>query len=330
MRRSIPPAPNRRTALAAGLVLAAGVLTARLLVAVPAGVPAATPPSAPARFAFAPAAGSYLQREIYTESARLGGIRQQIALGSEASVRISSEAGQVYILTRILRAAAARDGKPSDAAMVAAMSGGETVHFVRPDGGLTKIDGMRRLFERLLPTIAGEERAALERRLRENRIEDRARAAWFETTEILAGQTLELERDYYFDSAHPTDDGWIRHQTLLRLGPWEKSTYGRFLRLRLAYVADAQAEVPGAQRIEPKVATSFAPARPGKIATGFTFSGNASRLVDPATLTVWRDQTLRQVRTRVAVSEEMALTVSSEERSDVTLEPAPDPQPAIH
>jgi hypothetical protein len=294
------------------------------------GEPSATPPVAPVHFAFAPAAGDYLQRELYSESARVGGIQQRITLGSEASVRISSEAGQVYILTRILRAAAARDGKPSDAAMVAAMTGGETIHVVRPDGVLAKIDGMRRLFERLLPTIAGEERAALERRLREDRIEDHTRAGWFETTEILAGQTLELDRDYYFDSAYPTDEGWIRHQTLLRLGPWEKSTYGRFLRLKLAYVADARAEIPGAERLAPKVATSFAPAHPGRLATGFTLTGNASRLVDPATLTVWRDQNLRQVRSRVVVSEEMALTVSSEERSDVTLEPAPEAKPAIH
>ena len=289
-----------------------------------------TPPAAPVSFLFAPAAGNYLQREIHTESARLGGIQQKISLGSESSVRISREAGQIYVLTRILRAAAARNGKPSDEAMVAAITGGETVHFVRPDGVLTRIDGIRRLFERILPTLPADERAALERRLRENRLDDRARANWFESTEILAGQVLELDRDYYFDSAYPTDEGWIRHQTLLRLGPWEKSTYGRFLRLKLAYVADARAEIPGARRIEPKVPTTFSPARPGRIAAGFTFSGNASRLVDPSTLTVWRDQNLRQIRTRVEISEEMALTVSSEERSDVTLEPAPDPKPAIH
>lgn len=305
------------------LLLAAGTLLA--------GALAADSPPERVSFAWGPAAGStYVQREIFVETAKLGGIQQQITLASEVSLRISQEAGRSFLLYRVERAAAARDGKPSDAAMVAAMTGGETVNVVRPDGVLTKIDGLRRLTERLLPTIQGEERTALEKRLRENRIEDRTRANWFEATEILSGQSLELGRNYYFDSAWPTDEGWIPHQTLLRLGPWENTAHGRRLRLQLAYVADARAEVPDAERLQSKVKSAFAPGSPAK---GFTISGSASRLVDPATLLVWRDQSVRRVRNRLQVSEELALTVSAEEKSDITLEPAPPavaPKPAIH
>lgn len=283
---------------------------------------------APVTFAFAPPAGNYVQREIYVETAKLGGIQQRITLASEISLQVSQEGGRSFLLYRIQRAAAARDGKPSDAAMVAAMTGAETVNVVRPDGVLVKIDGMRRLTERLLPTVQGEERAALEKRLRENRIEDRTRANWFETAEILSGQTLELGRDYFFDAAWPTDDGWIRHQTLLRLGPWEKTPQGQRLRLQLAYVADARSEVPGAVQLQPKVAIAWNPAAPGRLAKGFTITGSASRLIDPGTLLVWKDQSVRRVRNRLEVSEEMALTVSSEEKSDITLEPAPPGTPA--
>lgn len=322
----LPSARGLFPALAAGTVLAgwlAGVLAA--------GGPTAAAPTteAPVTFSFAPPAGTaYIQHEIFVETARLGGIQQKMTLASEATVDISHEAGHIFIVTRIQRAAAARDGRSSDAAMVAAMSGAETVNLARSNGVLVQIDGMRRLYDRLLPTMAGEERAALAARLRENRIDDRARASWFETTEILSGQTLELGRDYFFDAAWPTDEGWIQHQTLLRLGPWERSTYGRFLRLQLAYVPDARAAVPGAVRLQPKVATPFSPDAPGKLAKGYAVTGNASRLVDPATLLVWRDQTLREVRNRVEVSEDLALTVSSAEGSDITLEPAPPPQAA--
>lgn len=285
-------------------------------------------PAAPVTFTFAPPAGAaFVQREIFVETARLGGIRQRISMASEIRLDVSHEAGRSFLRYRIERAAAARDGKPSDAAMVAAMTGAETVNIVRPDGVLARIDGMRRLFERILATTTGEERAALDKRLRENRIEDRSRANWYETTEILSGQTLELDRDYYFDSAWPTDEGWIRHQTLLRLGPWEKSKHGRRLRLQLAYVADAHADLPGAVRLQPKVATAFSPAAPGRLAKGFTIAGNATRLVDPATLLLWKDQSVRQVRNRLEVSEDLAVTVSSEEKSDISLEPAP---PATH
>lgn len=285
-----------------------------------AAVSAAQGAPAPVTFAFAPPAGAvFVQREIFVETARLGGIQQRISMASEVSLEVAREAGRPALHYRVERAAAARDGKPSDAAMVAAMTGAETVNILHADGVLVRVDGMRRLFERVLATTTGEERSALEKRLRENRIEDRLRANWFETTEILSGQTLELDRDYYFDAAWPTDEGWIRHQTLLRLGPWEETAHGRRLRLKLAYVADARTEVPAAERLLPRVSTAFAPGRPAK---GFTISGSASRLVDPATLLVWKDQSVRRVRNRLEVSEELAITVSSEEKSDITLEPA--------
>jgi hypothetical protein len=98
--------------------------------------------------------------------------------------------------------------------------------------------------------------------------------------------------------------------------------------VKLAYVADARADVPGATRIEARVATAFSPNLPGKLAKGFTLSGNSSRLVDPSTLLVFKEQSVRRVQTRVELSEEMALTVTSEEQSDITLEPATPAAPA--
>lgn len=303
---SSPPGRLSRLLLAAGTLFGAGGAAH--------GLPE------PVTFAFAPPAGAaFVQREIYIETGRLGGIEQRISMASEVRLSVSQEAGRYLLHSRIERAAAARDGKPSDAAMVAVMAGAETANVVRPDGVLLRVDGMRRLYERILSTLAGEERGALEKRLRENRIEDRLRANWFETTEILAGQTLELGRDYFFDSAWPTEEGWIRYQTLLRLGPWEETRHGRRLHVHFAYVADAQTDAPGAERLHPKVSTAYAPGKPAK---GFTISGSASRLVDPATLLVWRDQSVRRVRNRLEVSEELAVTVSSEEKSDITLEPA--------
>jgi len=100
-----------------------------------------------------PAGGNFLQREIFVETGRAGGVQQRITLASEVSLRISREGGRSYLHFRVDRAAAARNGKPSDPEMVGAMTGAETVQIVRSDGGLAKVDGMRRLYERLLPTF---------------------------------------------------------------------------------------------------------------------------------------------------------------------------------
>ncbi len=309
-RSRLPSARLRPPALVAGTFLFGTVLAGSVF-------------ADPVVFAYAPAAGKdLLQREVYTESSRAGGVQETRSVASEVSVRISREAGFFFVFNHVARAAAARNGKPSDEPMVAALAGTETLYVVHPNGVLATIDGLQRVYERLLPALQGEMRSRFERRLRENRIEDRTRALWFDATEILAGQTLELDRDYFFDSAWPTDEGWIRHQTLLRLGPWETSPRGPLLRLAVAWVADARAAVPGAQRLQPRVPSTFSPALPGRLAQGLTLAGNASRLVDPATLTVWRDQSLRQLRKLVPVSEDLAITVSSEERSDITLEPA--------
>ncbi|MEO8274732.1 MAG: hypothetical protein ABI639_00845 [Thermoanaerobaculia bacterium] len=290
--------------------------------------------SLPVRFSFAPPANkNYVQREIHVETGRVGVIQKRVSLASETAVRVSKEAGRIFLLNHIDRVAKARDGKPVEEPMVGAMTGTEVVYVLRPDGGMERIDGLKRFNDRVLAALQGEDRAAFEKRVRDNRLEQRTRASWFETTEILAGQTLELDRDYFFDSAWPTDDGWIQHQTLLRLGPWEKTVSGRQLRVKTAYVTDAKAALPGALRLQPRVQTTFAPANPGPLAIGLTISGNASRLVDPTTLTIWRDQSSRQIRSRVQMSEEMSVTVSSEETSDITLVPAPasaPPKPAAN
>ncbi len=306
----------------------AGLATITVLASMPIAASAAGAAD-PVLFAFAPVTdGNFVQREIYVETGRVGVIQKQVSMASESSLRISREAGRIFLWNRIERVAEARDGKPFDDPMIRAMTGAEIVHIVRPDGGLARIDGLRRLTERLLSTLHGEERGQLERRMRENRLEDRTRASWFDATEILAGQTLDLDRDYFFDSAWPTDEGWIRHQTLVRLGPWEATPRGRLLRVKSAYVADARAAVPSAGRLQPRIHTAFKPALPGPIAKGYTLVGNASRLVDPATMTIWRDQSSRQIRTQMRMSEEMSVTVSTEESTDITLESAPGTLPA--
>ena len=207
--------------------------------------------------------------------------------------------------------------------MAAAMAGTEILYIARPDGVLSKIDGLRRFLQRLLPTVPKEERAALEKRLSENRIENRTRAAWFETTEILSGQTLELGRDYFFDlPGRPTRDGFSTRRSF----GWDR---GRRRSKGGGCACSSPTSPTRRPRSPPPSGCSRRSPPPsrraviGKPAKGYSISGNASRLVDPATLLVWKDQTVRKVRNRLEVSEEMALTVSSEEKVDITLEPAP-------
>ena len=53
------------------------------------------------RFAFAPPAGAYLQREIEVETARLGGLLESRSMFSEISLRISQEGSRSYLLYRV-------------------------------------------------------------------------------------------------------------------------------------------------------------------------------------------------------------------------------------
>ena len=178
---------------------------------------------------------------------------------SEISLRISQEVGSSYLLYRVERAAAARDGKPSDAAMAAAMAGTEILYIARPDGVLSRIDGLRAVSP--APAPDSPQRGARGAGKAAEREPDRE------------PDTRRLVRN---DRDPLRPDPGARTRLLLRLcladrrrmdsvpdarsaGPWETTKQGRRLRLQLAYVADAQAEVPAAIRLRPKVATTFAP-----------------------------------------------------------------------
>lgn len=275
-------------------------------------------------FSYAPPIGAaYLSREITTRAQQVGLRREELVIAAEANLQLSREAGRIFLLNRIERAAAAKDGKPLDHPLVGAMTGVDVVYVTTSDGVLERVNGLRKIFDRLLPRLQPSERTALERRLARGELDERDRAAWFERVEVLAGQTLALDRDYWFEDAWPVEGaGWIHFQTLLRLGPWETSEGARRLRVRLAYVADARATVAGADRLVPRVKSKFSPALTAPAATGYTLTGSASRLVDPATLEIWRDQTARQIRHQERVSEALALTLLDEEKTDVTLLPA--------
>lgn len=280
-------------------------------------------------FYFAPPAGAeFVAREIQASEMRIGAKGEKHTTALLTTVRVEREAGGTYVSQRYDKIAGAREGEAFETPpQIAAMQGSRIVHVLRPDGSLKRIDGYAQIAAKALPLMKPEAKASLEKMIAEGRQDARDRAAWYEL-EILIGQTLELDRDYWYDAAWSDEAGWMRHQTLVRLGPWvEQPGVGRLLTVSLAYVPNALAHVPAATRLLPKVATQFNPEKPGKIAAGQKFEGSASWLIDPSSMVVWKLQVSRKVSQPMQVNSELGVTFVTEEKATKTLEHAPSPTP---
>lgn len=273
-------------------------------------------------FYFAPPANTvYQARKLEITEIRIGANREELTLGTLETLRLRQEAGAFYIASRIDKIAAAKEGKAIETPpAVEALLGSEIVRVFRLDGALQRITGYERLAAKALESMTGETRRSFEKFMAEGRQDDRDQAAWFEV-EALLGQTLELDRDYWFESAWPDESGWILHHSLVRLGPWVDSPHGRLLKVNLAYVGNAGGAVPGASRIVPKIPSRFDPRQPGTIGPKLKLEGASTWLIDPATAVVWRLQSRRKVSEPVQVSEELGVTLVTEEKIDLTLEP---------
>jgi hypothetical protein len=253
--------------------------------------------------------------ESHAESFELGVTKQQILVRTRTRVEASREGDRIYLRARIEAVEATHDGQPEKEPIARSLEGASFVRTVRPDGSLVAIDGNRAVYEKLAALSTGDQKAEVEATLEAGVIDDLDLYGWRQQVEMLAGQTLELDRDYYFDDAFPTGrDGWVNHQTLFRLGPWENRPEGRLLRVSVAFVPDARAVIPAAVRIEPRVRTKLDLRHLPKLAEGYKLTGNASHLVDPATLTYWQAQVIRKIQQMTRVSDALSVTVTREQR----------------
>lgn len=283
-------------------------------------------------FYFAPPANAaYQAKKIEITEVRSGMEREELTLASLETLRVRQEAGSYYIASRIDKIAAAKERKAIEVPpAVQAMVGSEIVRVFRIDGVLQRITGYEQMAARALPKMTGEIRRSFEKFMADGRQVDRDEASWYEV-EVMLGQTLELDHDYWYDAAWPDDSGWVLHQTLLRLGPWVDQPRGRLLAVHLAYVADARAAIPGATQLVPKVLSRFNARQPGAIGGAkIKIEGAATWLMDPSNAVVWRLQSRREVSEPIQVSEELSVTLVKEEKVDLTLEPLAAPAAPNH
>lgn len=276
-------------------------------------------------FTFAPPVDrGYELRAYGTGTIKWGGNREVVEAGLLAR-RTFTRAGVGYRLAEVTRdVALAMDGERLESKLLDQLKRNRLTYVIGADGAFQRLEGARENLERMVPLLEGESKKSAEKRLAEGRFGDAERADWYATYEILAGQKLELDRDYWFHHAHPTDDGWAPHDVLFRVGPWDETPNGRLLRQRVAYVRSALLEIPGAVELTPRVRSRFDPAAPGPRASGYQITGNVSRLIDPATLTIWREQLYRREAHEIRPVEEVGITFVVEARLDFTLTPAAD------
>lgn len=267
-------------------------------------------------FAYRPPVGrAFDLAESHAESFELGVKKEQILVRTRTRIEASREGDRIYLRARIEEVEATHDGRPEKEPIAQSLEGASFVRTVRPDGSLVAIDGNRAVYEKLAALSTGDRKAEVEATLEAGVIDDLDLYGWRQQIEMLAGQTLDLDRDYFFDDAFPTGrDGWVTHQTLFRLGPWENRPEGRLLRVSVAFVPDARAVIPAAVRIESRVRTKLDLRHLPKLAAGYKLTGNASHLVDPSTLTYWQAQVVRKIQQMTRVSDALSVTVTREQR----------------
>lgn len=273
-------------------------------------------------FAFAPPTDRAFELRSYgTGTTKWGGNKEVIEVGMISRLRFAPTAGGYRLTDQTQDLAIAMDGKRVESKVLDVVRRNRLTWYVGRDGRLERVEGARENFAAMIPLLEGEAKKRAEQRLAEGEFGGDEIATWFETCEVLAGQTLELDRDYWFRHARSTDDGWVVFDVLFRLGPWEETPHGRRLRQRAAFVSNARAELPQAVELAPKLRSRFDPARPGALARGYKITGNASRLIDPATLLVWREQVYRREEHEIRPVEEVGITFAVEARLDTTLTP---------
>lgn len=290
-----------------------------------AGVSAVAAESVVVRFD-PPSGAAFVERELQSTEIRLGGNRELHTTAILSAVGVRREGGVTYVTHRYDEIAGAKEGeKFSTPPQIEAMKGSSIVHVFRPDGAMLRVDGYAKIADKALPLMKPEAREALRKMIAEGRQDANDRAGWFDV-EMLIGQTLELDRDYWFQSAWSEESGWARHDTLVRLGPWvDHPTGGRLLTANFAYVPNARAAVPNATHLTPRLASRFDPARVAPVNVDLRIEGSGSLLLDPATSVVWKSQTWRKISEPMRVSGDLAVTIVTETRSTKTIEPAAKP-----
>jgi len=293
------------------------IVVATALAATAAGAGAET-----VTFAFAPPTDRALELRAYgTGTMKWGGNKEVIEVGLISHLRFAPTASGYRLTDQTQDLAVAMDGKRVENEFLEVVRRHRLTWILASDGRLERIEGARENFAAMIPLLEGESKKQAEQRLAEGRFGEDDIATWYETYEILAGQALELDRDYWFRHARSTADGWVGYDVLFRLGPWEETPVGRRLRQRAAFVKSALVELPAAERIEPKIRSRFDPNKPGPLANGYKITGSASRLIDPATLLFYREQLYRREEHEIRPVEEIGITFAVEERLDSTLTP---------
>jgi hypothetical protein len=283
---------------------------------------AATARAETVTFAFAPPLGqSFEVREVGTVAIKWGGNREEVTIGQRDHWTFSRSGNGLRLTDTTQELAMAKDGKPFQHPAVATAAQSGVVYHLGLDGRFERLVGSQRNAERMVAALEGEAKERAKQRLQEGRVGESEQFLWYERFEIFSGQTLELDRDYWFRCAWPSDDGWVPYQVLFRLGPWESTPAGRRLRVQLAYTQDALAAIPTAVELTPRVRTRFDPAKPGRTLKGYQYRGNATRLVDPATGLIWREQSFRRESHEERPIDELGITIALEVRTDFTLTP---------
>ena len=278
-------------------------------------------------FYFAPPAnGAFQAKRLQISETHIGVVRDELTLAMLETLRVRQEAGSTYIASRVDQIAAAKEKKPIEMpAAIEAMKGSEIVRIFGLDGTLRRINGYDRMAAKALPAMTGETRKSFEKYMAEGRQDDRDRADWYEV-EVLLGQTLELDRDYWFDAAWPDESGWILHQTLVRLGPWVDPSPGPPAHPSISPTSRMRrrrcpARVASCRRC-PRAST---PVEPGTVGPKLRIEGASTWLMDPATAVVWKIQSRRKVSEPLQINEELGVTLVTEEKIDLTLEPLAAP-----
>jgi len=296
---------------------------------------AAGSPAESITFRFAPLdGGSYVQRVDITRSKNLAARATQID-ESSTRTRVSTyktESGW-RVVHEPISAVARRNGQTVTNPIVDLLSKTVVTYRLDGDGHIQHVDGYVRLIERLREQLPAEMVEKLEQVLSVESLEAKDKAEWDSRFGDFIGLTVEVGESIAASAPFVLPDGTtIMYRVTTRFVRFEPCGEARCVRVEQVYDSQADAVAQLSERVAGELVEDIAalppPADARRQATTGSITGKVSRLVDPSTMLIHREEVERVMRMTVNLPQQGSVPLDMSERRVYQLEfPARAAQP---
>ncbi len=305
--------------------VAGGIALVLLTLAPAAPARAASPATSAARitFRFAPPPGTRFIETLTTNTEkRFAGLGQQADHRvTRAAIAMRREGDGYALAETTLSVVFERDGKrvpdPIGELMVKLPF---TYHFTRA-GRITRIDGFAAVAARLKAQLPAEVAERLAPHLSEAALVAKETAEWNGRVGDFVGKSVAIGDSVRTQVPYTLPDGQaIQYAMVTRFAALVPGRAGRCVRIETRYDADAQALDRTLSGLSAGVAKASGQDSIGMGVSGSAISGSATRVLDPATMLIERETSVRTIRMTADVPGQGPVQVESREERVYTYE----------